>query len=143
MFKHTVSLTTTSLAAALMLAAGTAAGAAARDYPANTAPSAGIPSNEAVNPAPDASGKPYIGAGVQHFYDPMDRERAMQRRLDAAAASGALSPRQVRQAQSALAGVIAEERTQTARHGGLRDWDRERLNDMMNHIVEQYAVLRG
>jgi len=127
-----------------MLASGLAsAAAAAQDYPANTAPSPGIPSYEAVNPAPDAQGRPYLGVGQQNFYDPMDRERDLQSRLTAAASAGKLNSAQVKQIKVALAKVVAEDRTQTARHGGLRDWDRERLNDMMNHIVAQYSELKG
>jgi len=132
------------LAATLMLVSGAASGAAAaQDYPANTAPSPGVPGNQAVNPAPDAQGRPYLGVGQQNFYDPMDRERDLQNRLDAAASAGKLNPDQVHQIKLALAKVVAEDRTQTARHGGLRDWDRERLNDMMNHIVAQYSELRS
>jgi hypothetical protein len=129
-----------SLAATFMLVSGAAA---AQDYPANTAPSPGVPGNEAVNPAPDAQGRPYLGAGQQNFYDPMDRERSLQQRLDAAAAAGKLDPHQVHDVKLALAQVIAEDRTQIARHGSLRDWDRERLNDMMNHIVAKYSELGG
>jgi hypothetical protein len=54
-----------------------------------------------------------------------------------------LNARQVRQVRSALAKVVAEDHTQISRHGSLRDWDREKLNDMMNHIVADYSQLRG
>jgi len=135
---------TASLVATLLLVSALASGAAAaQDFRANTAPSPGIPSAQAVNPAPDAQGRPYLGDGQRNFYDPMDRERDLQKRLDAAAATGKLDPRQVHEVQLALARVVAEDRIQTERHGGLRDWDRERLNDMMNHIVAQYSELRG
>ncbi len=133
-----------SLAAAIMLVSGGASGAAAaQDYPANTAPSPGIPGNEAVNPAPDAKAQPYLGVGEKNFYDPMDRERSLQQRLDAAASAGQLNSHQAHDVRLALAQVVAEDRTQIARHGGLRDWDRERLNDMMNHIVSNYPELKG
>jgi hypothetical protein len=131
---------TFSIAAALLFMFGAAA---AQDYPTNTAPSVGMPGPEAVNPAPDARGQPYLGVGMQNFYDPMDREQSLQHRLEEAASSGAMNTHQVHQVQAALDRVIAEDRTQMARHGGLRDWDRERLNDMMNHIVERYPELRS
>jgi hypothetical protein len=129
----------------LILAGMTVIGGAtswAQDYPSTIAPSPGIPSAQAVNPAPDAPG-PYMKDGADDFYHPMVRERALTARVQAALQAGRLTPAQARLAEHDLTRVAAESRMQIMRHGDLRDWDRERLNDMMNHLVERFPSLQG
>lgn len=81
--------------------------------------------------------------GAHDFYHPLVRERALNDRVQAALQSGQLTATQARLAQHDLTRVAAEARTQIARHGDLRDWDRERLNDMMNHVVEHFPALQS
>lgn len=98
--------------------------------------SPGLPSGRAVNPAPGAT-RPYLGH-PRTFYDPAERLRDIDSR------TSTLRPRNARAARAQLRRIHAFADTQRARHGGrLRDWDRERMNRMMNDLVRSYPELRG
>jgi hypothetical protein len=112
----------------------------AQTYAPSLASSDGVSENAAVDPAPDAPG-PYLRDGESDFYHPMARARALQERIEAASNAGRMTALEARSAMRDLAEVSAEAKVQIARHGALRDWDRERLNDMMNHLVQQFPVL--
>ncbi len=121
------------LAAGLTLVGGATVASA---QPGVDEASPGIPGPEAVNPAPNAAGA-YVGAGPQAFYDVDARIAAVADRL------AALPPAQRRRAGAALHQIRAEESTQRARHGELRDWDRESLNTKLDGLVAQFPGLRG
>ena len=99
-------------------------------------PAQGIPGPEAVNPAPNATG-PYVGAGPHAFY-------AVDARI-ASVSDGvqALPPGPRRRASVELRQIRAEESTQRARHGELRDWDREHLNTRLDALVQQFPALQA
>ena len=122
-------------AAAAVALLATAAPAFAQ--PGRMAPlaSPGIPNDAAVNPAPGAT-RPYLGHPGR-FYDPAQRLQAIDGRI------AALPPRRRRAARADLLRIHAFADTQRARHGGLRDWDRERMTVMMNRLVATYPELRG
>lgn len=107
---------------------------ASQPVPDTSAPSPGIPSDRAVNPAPGASG-PYVGAGKNAFYD-VDARLA-----HVTESAAALPAAQRRKVQAALKSIKAEEATQIARHGQLRDWDRENMNYKLDQLVQQYPSL--
>ena len=94
----------------------------------------GIPGPEAVNPAPGAPG-PYVGAGRQGFYDVDTRIASITQGVQSLPGS------QRRRAAAQLKAIRAEEATQKARHGQLRDWDRENLNAKMDRMVQQFPSL--
>jgi hypothetical protein len=129
-------------AAAALLAVLSGAPTIALAQTSSTAPAPGSPGIQAVDPAPNAAG-PYLHDGEHDFYHPMVRERALQERIDAALDSGRLTPDQARTATNGLAQVAEEAKIQIARHGTLRDWDRERMNDMMNDLVHRYPALKS
>ena len=105
--------------------------------PDTAAESPGIPSGQAVNPAPGAPG-PYVGAGKDGFYD-ID-----QRISTVGQAIGALPAGQRRRAASRLHAIQSEERFKRAKYNGvLRDWDREHLTAMLDHLVQQYPSLEA
>lgn len=95
----------------------------------------GTPSSEAVDPAPGAA-KPYLGVGYSFFYHPNERMAAIEQRLDS------LSPSERQRARAVLRSAQAEERTQIARHGELRDWDYENINYRLNKLERQFPELR-
>ena len=125
-------LRTLALLAVGLTLVGGATGASAQ--PGGDAGSPGIPGPEAVNPAPGATGA-YVGAGPQAFYDVDARIAAVADRIQA------LPPAQRRRAGTALHQIRAEEATQRARHGELRDWDRESLNTKLDSLVAQFQGL--
>ena len=94
----------------------------------------GIPGPQAVNPAPGATGA-YIGAGRQGFYDVDARIAAVTQ------AAQSLPGGQRRAAMAQLHGIRSEEATQKARHGELRDWDRENLNARLDKLTQQFPGL--
>ena len=96
----------------------------------------GIPGPDAVNPAPGMHG-PYVGAGRHNFYDVDARIAAVSQRVQQ------LSPGQRRSAKAQLRQIKSEEATQRARHGDLRDWDRENLNDKLDKLVQQFPSLQA
>ncbi len=96
----------------------------------------GIPGPDAVNPAPGMHG-PYIGAGEHNFYDVDARIASVTERAQQ------LPPSQRRSASAQLRQIRSEEATQKARHGQLRDWDRESLNDKLDKLVQQFPTLRA
>ncbi len=109
---------------------------ASQPSPDTARPSAGIPGAEAVDPAPGAQG-PYVGAGREGFYDVDARIAAISARLTG------LRPSQRRAAKSQIAQIRGEEATQRARHGDLRDWDRENINAKLDHLLQQFPALRA
>ena len=96
----------------------------------------GIPGSDAVNPAPGMHG-PYVGAGEHNFYDVDARIAAVTQRAQQ------LPPSQRRSVSAQLHQIRAEEETQKARHGELRDWDRESLSDKLDKLVHQFPSLRA
>lgn len=102
--------------------------------PDTAAQAAGVPSDQAVNPAPGARG-PYVGDGANAFYDVDARISAVGQEITALPSS------QRRKAASALKSIKAEEATQIHRHGELRDWDRENLNHRLDQLAQQYPIL--
>ena len=107
---------------------------ASQPAPDTAQASPGIPGPEAVNPAPGAHG-PYVGAGEHNFYDVDQRIAAVSGRAQA------LSPAQRRRALTELRSIKSEEATQRARHGELRDWDRENLNARLDKLVQAFPTL--
>ena len=119
-----------ALAAATLLA-----GAVAASAQPTTGASPGVPGDQAVDPAPGAT-QPYLGH-PQAFYDPMQRLQA----LDSRAAT--LPPGQARSVRADLRRAHAFAETQKARHGGeLRDWDRERLTQLLDEVTAKHPQLR-
>lgn len=95
----------------------------------------GLPGDVAVDPAPGAA-RPYLGH-PKAFYDPMQRLQDLDGR------AAALPPRQARALRADLRRVHAFAATQQARHGGeLRDWDRERITELLNDVAAKYPQLR-
>ena len=79
---------------------------------------------------------PYLGH-PQAFYDPTQRLQA----LDARAAT--LPAAQARAVRTDLRRVHAFADTQRARHGGeLRDWDRERMTQLLDNVTARHPQLR-
>ncbi len=110
---------------------------ASAPHPDTAQESPGIPSDQAVNPAPGATG-PYVGAGPKGFYDVDQRISQVAQRV------ASLPPAQRRRAAAMLRSIRSEEATQRARHGGeLRDWDREKLTDMLDKLAAQVPGLGG
>lgn len=96
----------------------------------------GITSDQAVNPAPNATNA-YIEAGAAGFYDVDARIAHVEQ------ATAALPSAQRRKAVAMLRALKAEEKTQIARHGQLRDWDRENLNTKLDQMTAQFPGLAG
>ena len=107
---------------------------ASQPVPDSAAPSPGIPSDAAVNPAPGATG-PYVGDGRRNFYD------VDSRIADVTSKIAALPAGQRHRAMAGLKSIKAEEATQRQRHGDLRDWDRESLNHRLDQLAEQFPAL--
>ncbi len=125
-----------ALGLAALLASPSVGGAALAQPMPPPGASPGIPSDQAVDPAPGAT-RPYLGHPGA-FYDPVQRLQS----LDARAA--ALPPAQMRRVRSDLRAIHAFADTQRQRHGGeLRDWDREHMNALMNDLVARFPQLRG
>ena len=114
-------------AAALASLAALAAAASATAQPMSVAPGG-------VNPAPGAT-RPFLGHPGS-FYDPV------QRLSDIDARAAALPPREHRRVQADVQRIDSFAATQRARHGDLRDWDRERMTRMMNDLVRKYPELK-
>ena len=94
----------------------------------------GIASAQAVNPAPGATG-PYLGVGENAFY----HVRARIDRVEQMA-KAQLSGSKLRRALADIKSVKAEVATQEARHGDLRDWDRENLNHRLNRLEAEVGI---
>jgi len=137
-----MNMNSTLIAGLAVLTVLSATPALAASQMSNGEASPGMPGRHAVDPAPDAPG-PFLQVSQRNFYHPMVRERALQKRIAAASNDGQLSAIEARDARGELNRVAAEAKMQIARHGSLRDWDRERLNDMMDHLVEHFSVLRS
>lgn len=129
-------------ASLLFLAAGLGAATVAPAQPMTASPptpdtaqeAPGIPGPDATNPAPGARG-PYVGAGKQGFYDVDQRIAALREGI------GGLPAGQRRRATSQLHAIQSEEDFKRAKYGELRDWDREHLTVMLDHLVQQYPAL--
>ena len=126
----------TMAAPALAQPYGGPAVVSSQPMPDTSRESRGIPSEEAVNPAPGAQG-PYVGAGPRGFYDVDARINAMTQ------AAHELPPAQRRRAMVQIHQIRAEEATQRARHGDLRDWDRENLNHRLDMMMQQFPSLHA
>jgi hypothetical protein len=94
----------------------------------------GIDSAHAVNPAPGAVG-PYLGLGESAFYNVQARIDRVEQR-----AKTQLSGAKRREAMADLKSIKAELATQEARHGDLRDWDRENLNHRLDQLESQVGI---
>ena len=96
-------------------------------------PQAGVTSAQAVDPAPGASG-PYVGHSENAFYDVQARIDRVQTRVDALAGA------RKAQANKQLASIKSELATQKARHGSVRDWDRENINKRLDRLEARYGL---
>ena len=94
----------------------------------------GIDSAHAVNPAPGAAG-PYVGHSENAFYNVQARIDRVEQR-----AKTQLSGAKQRQAMADIKSVRAELATQQARHGEVRDWDRENLNHRLDQLEAQVGI---
>jgi hypothetical protein len=107
---------------------------ASQPVPDTAATSPGLPSDQSVNPAPGAAG-PYVGDGRKNFYDVDARIADVQQKIASLPAS------QRHKAMAGLKSIKSEEATQRARHGELRDWDRENLNHRLDQLAQAYPAL--
>jgi hypothetical protein len=107
---------------------------ASEPVPDTAQASPGIPGPEAVNPAPGAQG-PYVGSGKQGFYDIDQRIAAVSQQ------AASLPAAQRRRAMAQIKAIRSEEATQRARHGELRDWDRENISDKLDKLTQQFPSL--
>ncbi len=94
----------------------------------------GIDSAHAVNPAPGAAG-PYVGHSENAFYNVQARIDRVEQR-----ARTQLSGARQRKAMADLKSIKAELATQQARHGEVRDWDRENLNHRLDQLEAQVGI---
>ena len=97
----------------------------------------GIDSAHAVNPAPGAGDHPYVGHSENAFYDVEQRIARVDQR-----ARTQLSGARQRKAMAELASIKSELATQKARHGEVRDWDRENLNHRLDQLEDQVGLPR-
>ena len=119
--------------AGLTLAAAPALARQPPDTPPNQA-APGVDSAHAVDPAPDANG-PYVGHGEHAFYEVQARiDRVEQRALTQ------LSGPRRRGALADIRSIKAEMVAQIARHGELRDWDRENLNHRLDRLEAEVGI---
>ncbi len=94
----------------------------------------GVDSAHAVNPAPGAVG-PYVGHSENAFYDVQARIDRVEQR-----AKTQLTGAKQRQAMADIKSIKAELATQEARHGDVRDWDRENLNHRLDLLEAQVGI---
>ena len=94
----------------------------------------GIDSAHAVNPAPGATG-PYVGHTETAFYDVQARINRVEQR-----ARTQLTGAKQRQTLADIRSIRAEVATQKARHGEIRDWDRENLNHRLDQLEAQVGL---
>ena len=127
----------TALSLAVLAAFALAGTASAQMQPAPTTTpmetQAGVTSAQAVDPAPGAPG-PYVGHSENVFYDVQARIDRVQQRIDGL--PGAKKTR----ANKQLASIKAELATQKARHGSVRDWDRENINKRLDTLEATYGI---
>ena len=97
----------------------------------------GIDSARAVNPAPGAGEHPYVGHSENAFYNVEERIARVEQRAQG------LRGAQKRRALSGIRSIRAELATQQARHGEVRDWDREHLNKRLDALEGQVGLPRG
>lgn len=97
----------------------------------------GIDSSRAVNPAPGAGDHPYVGHSENAFYNVEQRIDRVEQRVHG------LRGAQRRRALSGIRSIKAELATQQARHGEVRDWDREHLNKRLDALEGQVGLQRG
>ena len=140
-FSTSIVLATASLALAAPALAQPGSGmdastVASQPVPDTAREAPGIPGPDAVNPAPGMHG-PYVGAGEHGFYDVDARIASVTQRVQQ------LPPSRRHSASAQLRQIKAEEATQRARHGELRDWDRESLNDKLDKLVQQFPSLKA
>lgn len=93
----------------------------------------GIDSQAAVNPAPGAAG-PYVGH-PDAFYETQARVDRVQQRIERQ-----LAGRRRRSALSGIRRIRGEIATQKARHGEMRDWDREHVNRELDQLLARYGL---
>lgn len=94
----------------------------------------GIDSANAVNPAPGAGAHPYVGHSENAFYNVEQRIGRVEQR------TAALTGVQKRKAMAGLKSIKAELATQQARHGEVRDWDREHLNKRLDALEASVGI---
>jgi hypothetical protein len=97
----------------------------------------GIGGARAVNPAPGAGDHPYVGHSEGAFYDVEHRIARVEQRAQS------LRGAQRRKALSGIKSIKAELATQEARHGEVRDWDREHLNKRLDALEDQVGMPRA
>lgn len=116
---------------AALLAALAAATAVHAQPPASASPVQG-----GADPAPGAT-LPYLGH-PHSFQDPLVRLEALEAR------AATLPHSEARAVGIRLKAIHADVDVRRARNGGdLRDWDRERLERMMNEVVHLHPALRS
>ncbi len=98
----------------------------------------GIDSASAVNPAPGAGEHPYVGHSENAFYNVEQRIARVEER-----AKTQLTGVKQRQAMAGIRSIRAELATQQARHGDVRDWDREHLNRRLDTLEAEVGLPRG
>ena len=96
----------------------------------------GVDSARAVNPAPGAAG-PYVGHSENAFYNVQARIDRVEQR-----ARTQLSGARQHKALADIKSVRAELATQEARHGEVRDWDRENLNHRLDQLEAEVGLPR-
>ncbi len=89
----------------------------------------GVDSANAVNPAPGAGDHPYVGHSENAFYNVKARIDRVEDR-----AKTQLTGARQKKAMADIKSVRAELATQEARHGEVRDWDREHLNKRLDAL---------
>ena len=97
----------------------------------------GIDSYRAVNPAPGAGDHPYVGHSENAFYNVRERIQRVEQRAEG------LRGGQRRRALSGIRSIKSELARQEARHGEVRDWDREHLNKRLDALEDQVGLARG
>lgn len=98
----------------------------------------GIDSANAVNPAPGAGDHPYVGHSENAFYNVEQRIDRVEQR-----AKTQLTGAKQRKAMADIKSIRAELATQKARHGEVRDWDRENLNHRLDQLEASVGMPRG
>lgn len=93
----------------------------------------GVDSANAVNPAPGAQG-PYVGH-PNAFYETQARVDRVEQRI-----RSELTGAKQRKALSGIRSIRSEIATQKARHGEMRDWDREHVNRQLDQLEAQYRL---
>jgi hypothetical protein len=94
------------------------------------------PSTASASPLKDMG--PYAGTSRADFYDPAERIAQLRANLKL----GRLGGRAAQRVSARLSAISQELKARIARHSdGLRDWDRELINEKLDAVVKQYPTL--